>query len=505
MVSVAASPAEARRRHVSKGGGYNPPYSDMVVDAKTGRVLHAVNEDALRHPASVTKVMTLYLLFEQLEKGRYSLDSELKVSAHAQAQAPSKIGVRAGQTIEVEDAIKALVTKSANDVAVVVAENIGGSEDEFADMMTRKARQLGMTRTVYKNASGLPDPAQVTTARDLVTLGRALQDRFPRYYTYFRTPSFTYRGQTHRNHNHLLGRVEGMDGIKTGYTRASGFNLLTSVKTEGRHVVAVVLGGRSAAARDNQMASLLDDTIERAYAGARTAPPMGEGAAPVAVADASPQPRTLRSAYVEDESPATTAAVSPKQAARPNDPPALVLSPPAAVPATTTPTANVRPAPVQVAANAPVPVTLARPAVVAASGAATTTPSSGGNMKWVVGAPSRGEADTKTSRAEAKPGKAEKAEPKVEASRIPKSALSGWVIQLGATDDEAKARQILAKAKAKTKSGVLAKADPFTEKVSKGGETLYRARFSGFDEDKAASACKQLKRTGFACMVVRGG
>jgi D-alanyl-D-alanine carboxypeptidase len=179
----------------------------MALDAKTGRVLHAENEDALRHPASVTKVMTLYLLFEQLEKGRFTLETPLRVSAHAAAQAPSKLGLRPGSTIEVEDAIKALVTKSANDVAAAVAENIGGSESAFADMMTRKARQIGMSRTTYRNASGLPNPGQVTTARDLITLARSLQDRFPRYYRYFQTRSFAFRGRVIGNHNHLLGRV----------------------------------------------------------------------------------------------------------------------------------------------------------------------------------------------------------------------------------------------------------------------------------------------------------
>jgi D-alanyl-D-alanine carboxypeptidase len=176
-----SSPAEARRRQRA-GGGYNPPYAAMVVDAKTGRTLHGQNEDALRHPASVTKVMTLYLLFEQLERGKISLSTPLRVSANAARQAPSKLSLDAGETIEVEDAIKALVTKSANDIAVVVAENLAGSEEAFAEQMTRKARALGMSRTVYRNASGLPDPEQVTTARDLTILARAIQDRFPKYY-----------------------------------------------------------------------------------------------------------------------------------------------------------------------------------------------------------------------------------------------------------------------------------------------------------------------------------
>lgn len=496
LVTAVSSPAEARRRTLHKGGGYSPPYAAMVVDVKTGKVLHAENEDALRHPASVTKVMTLYLLFEQLEKGRFRLDSELKISAHAARQAPSKLGLKPGETIEVEDAIKALVTKSANDIAVAVAENIGGTEEGFADMMTRKARQLGMNRTVYKNASGLPDTGQVTTARDLVTLGRAIQDRFPTYYRYFSTPTFSYAGATHRNHNRLLGRVEGMDGIKTGYTRMSGFNLLTSVKTEGRHVVGVVLGGRSAASRDRQMADLLDQSLERAYAGNRTAPAVGEG---TAVADRDPPKEAVRTrvASLDDEVP--TAAVTPKAAAAPAPAPKTI------------------------------DVAAARPVVASAVGTSTSTPTSTGSLRWAVGAQpvtETGKPDAKAAKAEpAKPeptkvarletGKPEakadpKAEKKAEAAKsdahktvVPKSALSGWVIQLGATDDEAKAKEILSKARSQSRA--LAKADPFTEKVSKGGSTLYRARFSGFDEDDAQTACKSLKRSGFACFAVKGG
>lgn len=482
LVTAISTPAEARRRNLHKGGGYNPPYAAMVVDAKTGKVLHAENEDALRHPASVTKVMTLYLLFEQLEKGRFKLDSELKISPYAARQAPSKLGLQPGETIEVEDAIKALVTKSANDIAVAVAENIGGTEEAFADMMTRKARQLGMNRTVYKNASGLPDTGQVTTARDLVTLGRAIQDRFPTYYRYFSTPTFSYAGATHRNHNRLLGRVEGMDGIKTGYTRMSGFNLLTSVKAEGRHVVAVVLGGRSAAARDRQMAGLLDQSIERAYAGNRTAPAVGETAA---VAEREPAREAQRTKVASLDDEVSTAAVTPR---------ATALAP----------------------APKPIDVVAARPVVASAIGTSTATPSSTGALRWSVGAQpatETGKSDPKAAKAEPakpEPAKVARLEPaktdkkaEVQKSVVPKSALSGWVIQLGATDDEAKAREILTKARSQNRA--LAKADSFTEKVSKGGATLYRARFSGFDEDDAQTACKSLKRSGFACFAVKGG
>ncbi|OYW31365.1 MAG: hypothetical protein B7Z45_10420 [Azorhizobium sp. 12-66-6] len=199
--------------------------------------------------------MTLYLLFEQLEAGRLKLDSEMVVSSRAAAQSPSKLNVRAGSTIDVEDAIKAIVTRSANDVAVVIAETVGGTEERFADMMTRKAHALGMSRTNFENANGLPNPRQVTTARDLSILGRAIQERFPREYKYFSTRSFTYKGETIGNHNRLLGRVEGVDGIKTGYTRASGFNLLTSLHRDDRYLIGVVLGGSSGASPSGSSAS----------------------------------------------------------------------------------------------------------------------------------------------------------------------------------------------------------------------------------------------------------
>ena len=208
--------------------------------------------------------MTLYLLFERLDAGKMNLDTEMSVSEHASEQAPTKLGLRPGQTIRVEDAIKGLVTRSANDAAVVIAEAIAGDEDDFAKLMTHKARALGMTRTVYRNASGLPDDDQVTTARDQSTLGRAIQDRFPRYYRYFSTETFNYHGQSIRNHNHLLGNVEGVDGIKTGYTRSSGFNLVTSMRRGNRHLVGVVLGGRSGGSRDAIMRNLLAENLEKA-------------------------------------------------------------------------------------------------------------------------------------------------------------------------------------------------------------------------------------------------
>ncbi|MFL6825273.1 MAG: D-alanyl-D-alanine carboxypeptidase [Bradyrhizobium sp.] len=262
--------AQARRshhrhaRHQEAGQSYGPAFSSIIVDGNSGATLSANNPDASRHPASLTKIMTLYLLFERLEGGAMKLDSEMQVSARASEQAPTKLGLRPGQTIRVEDAIKGLVTRSANDAAVVIAETIAGGEGDFAKLMTRKARALGMTRTVYRNASGLPDDEQVTTARDQSTLGRAIQDRFPRYYRYFSMTAFNYHGQSIRNHNRLLGKVEGVDGIKTGYTHASGFNLVSSMRRGNRHLIGVVLGGRSGGSRDAIMRNLLADNLEKA-------------------------------------------------------------------------------------------------------------------------------------------------------------------------------------------------------------------------------------------------
>jgi D-alanyl-D-alanine carboxypeptidase len=508
FVSLSTPAEAARRKHRRHVAAYAPPYAAMVVDAKTGRVLHAQNEDAPRHPASVTKVMTLYLLFEQLEKGRIALDTPLQVSANASRQAPSKLGLRPGSTIEVEDAIKALVTKSANDVAVVVAENLGGSEEAFAEQMTRKARALGMTHTVYRNASGLPDPEQITTARDLTILGRAIQERFPKQYRYFQTRVFHYAGAAHRNHNKLLGRVEGVDGIKTGFTRASGFNLLTSAKDGERHIVAAILGGRSGGARDAAMASLVNSNLPRAYAGARTAPMIAEASdrpRPAVISEATrprPEPQV--------DSTATVASARPK-------PQPLDVGATRPIVATTTPTSlrwSVGPqavpsnaqgyAPAESAIEPPArPQGLAQPPAqpapqpLAAAPAAPAPKIEARLPEVVVARPEPA----------AKPEAIARAEPVEQPRPAHRPAASvpmtRWVIQLGAPDDEGKAKEILEEARQAVR-GVLAKASPFTEKVVRDGATLYRARFSGFDEaDDAQEACKSLKRNGFACFATR--
>jgi D-alanyl-D-alanine carboxypeptidase len=320
VTTIAVLPADAKhyRANVSTherdhgrdhSSSSSPPYAAIVVDGNSGNVLHSANADELRHPASLTKIMTLYLLFERLDAGKIKLDTQLPVSEHASAQAPTKLGLKPGHTIAVEDAIKGLVTKSANDAAVVVAEALGGSEGDFAEMMTRKAHALGMVRTVYRNASGLPNDEQVTTAREQALLGRAVQERFPRFYRYFSTSSFTYHGETMSNHNHLLGHVEGVDGIKTGYTQASGFNLVTSVHRGNRHIVAVVLGGSSAGSRDARMRSLIEEHVAHAST-QHTAPLIAEGAVAMPV---------TRSAEAKTDTKVKTSVVAEGGAAKPDN------------------------------------------------------------------------------------------------------------------------------------------------------------------------------------------
>ena len=308
VVSIPSSPTQAA------------PYADIVVDANTGTVLHSTNPDAQRHPASLTKIMTLYLLFEQLETGKLKLDSQLKVSAEAAGQNPTKLGLKPGSTLAVEDAIKGMVTRSANDAAVVIAEAIAGDEREFARLMTRKAQALGMSRTVYKNASGLPDNDQVTTARDQSILGRAVQERFPRYYKYFSIRTFTFRGQSISNHNRLLGKVEGVDGIKTGYINASGFNLVTSVHRGNRYLVAVVMGGSSGASRDARMRDLISEKIAQASTKRTTSMFADAGETPepkvAAKPESKPEPKVAAKAEPKAEVKVAETKVEPKVEAK---------------------------------------------------------------------------------------------------------------------------------------------------------------------------------------------
>jgi len=264
-------------------------YASLVLDVESGRVLHQINADTRNYPASLTKMMTLYLVFEALEDGRLSLDQPMAVSQRAARQPASKLALRRGQTITVENAILALVTKSANDVATVVAEWLSGTERNFALTMTATARELGMERTTFRNASGLPNRGQLSTARDMATLARALLTDFPQYYHYFGVRSFRYSGLRHRNHNKLLGRYDGLDGIKTGYIRASGFNLVASAVRDGRRLIGVVFGGRSPSHRNGHMANLLNKGFAALNPDVRVAEAPAASSAPTRTAQFDPK------------------------------------------------------------------------------------------------------------------------------------------------------------------------------------------------------------------------
>ena len=573
------------RRH-SHSEDYSPPGSSIVVDGNSGAVLEAANPDAPRHPASLTKVMTLYLLFERLDSGKMRLDTPLKVSQHAADQDPTKLDLKPGSTIRVEDAIKGIVTRSANDAAVTIAENIGGDEDSFAKMMTHKAQALGMTRTTYINASGLPDDDQITTARDQALLGRAIQDRFPRYYKYFSTESFVFHGELIHGHNHLLGTVDGVDGIKTGFTRASGFNLLTSVHRDGHFIVAVVMGGHSAFERDAHMRDLIGEHVKEASL-RRTAPMIAEFGEtpmqPVAFAK-TPMVSAPVAAHADPMPTATVAPVAARFAAanvamagtndmRPavgsNDPmrPLLVRT----VTFRTTPvqTASIAPMPALVQVSSPAPVAAPAPLPVAAAPAPVAAPvamaapqpapmqavQQAVQLPAPVALPVPAQQPPRTVVASADPVAAPQiaAPPTQVAAPAPVAAIAapvaqpvaapvvapiaqpvqtasaapvmapvmasadapiaavihahdtlhgGWMIQIGAFDDEDEAKQHLSAAQGKVRTA-LAAADPFTERVQKGDKSLYRARFAGFDKTTAESACKELKRSDFECMALK--
>ncbi|WP_322885328.1 D-alanyl-D-alanine carboxypeptidase family protein [Sinorhizobium medicae] len=237
--------------------------ASLVVDARTGRVLSAENPDTLNHPASLTKMMTLYMTFEALHRGQLAWKTPVPMSATAARKPPTKLGVRPGETITVQEAVYGMIVRSANDAAAAMAERLGGTEEGFARMMNAKARQLGMNRTFFVNASGLPASEQVTTARDMARLAVALMRHYPREYRLFSVQSFAFRGRVIRGHNNLMYRYQGMDGIKTGYTRASGYNLVSAVAEGNRRLIGVVLGGRSARSRDEKMAALLDQHLGR--------------------------------------------------------------------------------------------------------------------------------------------------------------------------------------------------------------------------------------------------
>ncbi|WP_427143541.1 SPOR domain-containing protein [Shinella sp. G-2] len=431
-----------------------PKYAGIVIDAKTGKVLYSEDADELRYPASLTKMMTLYLTFEALEARKISLDSRVPFSKNASSEPPTKLGVGAGRSITVEQAILGLITRSANDASTALAEFLGGSEERFARIMTQKARALGMTRTVYRNANGLPNTAQVTTARDQARLGIALRQHFPQYYSYFSTRSFRFGKQVINGHNRLLGSVRGVDGIKTGYTRASGYNLVTSAMADGRSVVGVVMGGRSGAARDQQMRKLIAAYMPKASR-------RGGGDLIAETKDA----------------PTLTAEV-----------------------ATQAVTASVGGSSFDLPENGPVPSYRYNESRIETAYAATADEGSEVVGKRALAATLKIQRDAVVPPADlTEQGDTNADLDKLTTSAVSETTPSGWVIQIGATPDRDQAQKLLSKAQDQG-GKALSSAKPFTVAVSSGSEQLFRARFGGFDnQDRASAACKVLKRKGFAC------
>jgi D-alanyl-D-alanine carboxypeptidase len=449
VFAIAGAPAQAAT------------YSGIVVDAKTGKTLYGYRENAKAYPASLTKMMTLYLLFEAMEAGKLSKSSRITFSDHAASMQPTKLGIKPGHSITVEQAILALVTKSANDAAAAVAEKLGGTESGFAEMMTAKAHELGMSRTTFRNASGLPNSRQTTTARDMATLGIALREHFPQYYGYFSTRAFKFAGRRMGNHNHLLGRVKGMDGIKTGYTRASGFNLVSSVETDGRSIVAVVMGGRTGKSRNQQMVKLIRTYLRKASRGKDRMVVARKGANPFEVAEL------------------------PKQG----------------------------PAPVyRVSALDPASQRIASAHTVSASATGFDVAAIERRLRQLSGhelpVPDRSPAIDAEVRTAAVPKMAPVAFA-AEPDQKPAAAVeaiarnqSGWQIQIAAVPSRDAALKLLKKARGKAPR-TLAKVRNYTEETEKNGVTLYRARFSGFASKSAAwDACGKLKKKSFACLAI---
>ena len=419
----------------------NAKYAGIVIDAKTGKTLYSYKADAIRYPASLTKMMTMYMMFEAFAERKMSKKTRIRMSKYAASKPPSKLGIRAGRSIAAEHAVFALATKSANDVAAAVAEHLGGTEGNFAKMMTRKARQLGMKNTTFKNASGLTSRGQLTTARDMARLGVALREHFPQYYKYFQTRNFKYAGKNYRNHNRLLGQIKGVDGIKTGYTRASGFNLVSSVQSGRRSIVAVVLGGRSGKSRNAQMAKLIRQYLPKASRGGKRNLVAARKSSNIVVASAVRLPKRgpipqFRTSQVAKTVINTQQTINVASATEFNQ-------------------ASVK----QRLAQAVTPVPATRPTAAVAYVDPITT----GNI-------------------------------------VQKS--TGWVVQIGAAGDKKSALGLLKKAQVKFPK-TLGSKKLYTETVAKGNAVLHRARFVGFSgKSEANRACKILKKKRFACLAL---
>jgi D-alanyl-D-alanine carboxypeptidase len=493
-------------------------YAGIVIDAKSGKVLYEASADAARYPASVTKVMTLYVLFQELSAGNISLDTKFTVSKYAAAAVPTKLGVKAGSTISVENAIKALVTISANDVARVIAENISGSESAFAKRMTATAKAMGMTHTTYRNASGLPDSGQVTTVRDQAILGIAVYQHFPKYYAYFQTKSFSYGKRTYGNHNRLLGS-NGVDGIKTGYINASGFNLLTAARANNRHIVVVGFGFDSSGARDAKVRELVKKYLGKGRSGGyldvAMIPQPGRKGATVMVAATGPVPVVpmpypsfrLAPVALTETAEAAVAPVVPQDqivvASIDNNP----------VPATRPEDLTFDPGVQAAASIAGVPAADERPLDVIGAWLSDTfslgaPPAELGSTRpsapllppvgiGDAGEPidlmtSGGIGDTAPDIIEDQPAPAALAAP----------AAAGWIVQIGAAPSEVGARALIGDATAKV--GTLGGFRPYIERFEKDGQVFFRARFDGFgDRDDASGLCNELKKAKLSCLAMQ--
>ena len=526
----------------------NAKYAGIVIDAKTGKTLYESSADQPRYPASLTKMMTLYLVFDALKAGRVSLNTAIPVSRNAANEQPSKLGLKPGQTITVENAILALVTKSANDAATAVGEFLGGSEARFAEMMTQRARSLGMSRTTFRNANGLPNSAQKTTARDMARLGLALREHHPRYYKYFSTRSFRYGRNRYGNHNRLLGRVKGVDGIKTGYTRASGFNLVSSVKRNGRHLVAAVFGGKTAGARNAEMRNILDRSFSKASrqktrkALPRLIAEPRRTSRPKRVAAAATPPPPLPALAPATEPPSTDRAASGAAVDRPAIQIARVKSVGVVEHLSQRPASVEEPAPAAsiaglLAAHSP-PDRVAtsaepeRPTVPPAADANTTMrgrapstlheqlsrilaahrdPSNDDGRRNPLRASLAADADAGQSPPPQQPRPAQDSQVSTLRGTVaetsdqpvrPGADRGPFLIQVGAYATPAEAERQLEKISNQA-SRLVAGTEPVTQPVVAGDRKLYRARFAGFESGRATETCVELRRRSIDCFVMK--
>lgn len=477
-------------------------YAGIVVDAKSGKVLYEDQADSRRYPASVTKVMTLYVLFQELQAGNLSLSTKMTVSRHAAAAVPTKLGLRAGSTISVEDAIKSLVTLSANDMARVIAEHISGSEEKFAERMTATARAMGMRNTTYRNASGLPDGGQVTTVRDQAILGIAIYQHFPTYYEYFQTTSFRYNGKTYGNHNRVLGYMGAVDGIKTGYINAAGSNLLTAARKDNRHIVVVAFGFNSAAARDEKVRQLVSSYLNKGRRGdylqtAMVPLPGRQGNTQFALA----QPRKPTFAMPTPMPDFRLAALVAGNGAQPQAQVAVASAGPVTMPT---------PAPADLGLS---PAVQAANVLAAPTQAEPLYPSQDVIGAWLsetynLGAPPAALGQTAPSTPLLPPGNVDGGAGQpvdlMHSGAVADAApISGWIVQIGAGPSEDSARAMLSDAAGKV--GSLGDFRSYVERFEKNGQIFYRARFVGFgDRDAATNMCNRLKDQNLACLALQG-